>query len=98
MRNSSTIPQCHCHRPFGNWTQLVWNMTDVHPTGDYTLAFRFDSDSSVATQGIHLMVSFSFGKRKSSEYTLDVECDDPLPNAYIVIPADPTPPTFGVLL
>ena len=80
---------------FGNWTQLVWNMTDVHPNGDYTVAFRFDSDSSVATQGIHLDGFILFGIERVPEYTLDVECNDPLPNAYIVIPADPTPPTLG---
>ena len=79
---------------FGNWTQLVWNMTDVHPTGDYTLAFRFDSDSSYATQGIHLDGFILFGIERVPEYTLDVECDDPLPNAYIVVPADPRPPSL----
>ena len=53
---------------FGNWTQLVWNMTDVHPTGDYTVAFRFDSDSSFATQGIHLDGFILFGIERVPEY------------------------------
>jgi len=80
---------------YGDWTQLVWNMTDVHPTGDYTLAFRFDSDSSYATQGIHLDGFILFGIERVAEYTLDLDCDDPLPNAYIVIPADPRPPSLA---
>ena len=61
---------------------------------EFTVAFRFDSDSSVATQGIHLDGFILFGIERVPEYTLDVECNDPLPNAYIVIPADPTP-TLG---
>lgn len=80
---------------YGDWTQLVWNMTDVHPTGDYTLAFRFDSDSSYATQGIHLDGFILFGIERVAQYTLDVDCDDPLPNAYIVVPADPRPPSLA---
>ena len=78
----------------GNWTQLVWNMSDVHANSQYSLAFRFDSDSSFATQGIHLDGFIMFGIERVPEYTLDVECDDPLPNAYIVIPADPRPPSL----
>ena len=80
---------------YGDWTQLVWDMSDVHPTGDYTLAFRFDSDSSFATQGIHLDGFIMFGIERIPEYTLDLECDDPLPNAYIVVPADPRPPSLS---
>ena len=79
---------------YANWTQLVWNMTDVHPNGDYTVAFRFDSDSSFASQGIHLDGFILFGIERVPQYTIDVECDDPLPNAYIVIPADPRPPSL----
>ena len=78
----------------GNWTQLVWNMSAVHANSQYSLAFRFDSDSSFATQGIHLDGFIMFGIERVPEYTLDVECDDPLPNAYIVIPADPRPPSL----
>ncbi|GIS43363.1 MAG: hypothetical protein Ct9H90mP16_04330 [Candidatus Poseidoniales archaeon] len=28
------------------------------------------------------------------EYTVSLDCDDPLPNAYVVIPADPNPPSL----
>jgi len=28
------------------------------------------------------------------EYTITLDCDDPLPNAYVVIPADPNPPSL----
>ena len=78
----------------GEWSQLVWNMTDVHPNADYTLAFRFDSNSSFANQGIHLDSFLLFGFEKVAEYTVDVDCDDPLPNAYMVVPDDPRPPSL----
>ncbi|MEE3231568.1 MAG: hypothetical protein VX235_00615, partial [Candidatus Thermoplasmatota archaeon] len=78
----------------GDWSQLVWNMTDIHPNADYTLAFRFDSNSSFANQGIHLDSFLMFGFEKVAEYTLDVDCDDPLPNAYMVVPDDSRPPSL----
>ena len=78
----------------GDWSRLVWNMTDIHPNADYTLAFRFDSDSSLANQGIHLDSFLMFGFEKVAEYTLDVDCDDPLPNAYMVVPDDSRPPSL----
>ena len=78
----------------GDWTKLVWNMTDIHPNGDYTLAFRFDSNSSFANQGIHLDSFLLFGFEKVAEYTLDVDCNDPLPNAYMVVPDDSWPPSL----
>ena len=78
----------------GDWSRLVWNMTDVHPNADYSLAFRFDSNSSFANQGIHLDSFLMFGFEKVAEYTLDVDCDDPLPNAYMVVPDDSRPPSL----
>ena len=78
----------------GDWSQLVWNMTDVHPNADYTLSFRFDSNSSFANQGIHLDSFLLFGFEMVAEYTIDVDCDDPLPNAYMVVPDDPRPPSL----
>lgn len=79
---------------YGDWSQLVWNMSEVHPTGEYTLSFLFESDSSYATQGIHLDGFTMFAIQRVPQYTLDVQCDDPLPNAYIVVPADSRPPSL----
>ena len=78
----------------GDWSQLIWNMTDIHPNADYTLAFNFDSNSSLANQGIHLDSFLLFGFEKVAQYTLDVDCDDPLPNAYMVVPDDARPPSL----
>ena len=69
-------------------------MTDSHPNADYTLSFRVDSSSSLANQGIHLDSFLMFGFEKVAEYTLDVDCDDPLPNAYMVVPDDSWPPSL----
>ena len=35
-----------------DWSMSVWNMTGMHRTGEYNLAFKFDSDSSQASGGI----------------------------------------------
>ena len=78
----------------GEWTQLVWNMTEIHPNADYSLSFKFDSNSSLANQGIHLDNFLLFGFEKVPEYTLDVDCNDPLPNAYLTVPDDPFPPSL----
>ncbi len=78
----------------GEWTQLVWNMSEIHHNADYTLAFKFDSNSSIANQGIHLDNFLMFGFEKVAEYTLDLDCNDPLPNAYLTVPDDPIPPSL----
>jgi len=78
----------------GEWSQLVWNMTDVHSSGEYTVAFRFDSNSSYSSPGIQLDSFILFAVEKVPEYTLDFDCDDPLPNSYLVVPSDPNPPSL----
>ena len=78
----------------GDWTQLVWNMSEIHNNADYTLSFKFDSNSSLANQGIHLDNFLLFGFEKVAEYTLDMDCNDPLPNAYLTVPDDPIPPSL----
>jgi len=78
----------------GEWSQLVWNMTDVHSSGEYTVAFRFDSNSSYSSSGIQLDSFILFAIEKVPEYTLDFDCDDPLPNSYLVVPSDPNPPSL----
>ena len=78
----------------GEWSQLVWNMSEVHESGEYTLAFRFDSNSSYSSPGIQLDSFLLFAVEKVPQYTLDFDCDDPLPNSYLVVPSDPNPPSL----
>ena len=78
----------------GEWSQLVWNMTEVHSSAEYTLAFKFDSNSSFASQGIQIDSFIIFAIEKVPQYTLDFDCDDPLPNSYLVVPSDPNPPSL----
>ena len=78
----------------GMWTPLVWNMTDVFPNSNYGLGFHFTSDNNDATQGIHVDDLILFGVEKVDNYTIELECNDPLGGVYTVIPADPSPPSL----
>ncbi len=78
----------------GDWSQLVWNMTEIHESAEYTLAFRFDSNSSYSSPGIQLDSFLLFAVEKVPQYTLDFDCNDPLPNSYLVVPSDPNPPSL----
>ena len=71
-----------------DWSMSVWNMTGLHQTGEYNLAFKFDSDSSQASGGIAIDSFLIFAIERVPQYTVDVDCDDPLPNAYLVVPAE----------
>ena len=71
-----------------DWSMSVWNMTGMHRTGEYNLAFKFDSDSSQASGGIAIDSFLLFAIERVPQYTVDVDCDDPLPNAYLVVPAE----------
>ncbi len=93
-----TYPSTGLSSVEGDWSQLIWDMTDTLPNDSYNLAFRFNSDSSIATEGIHLDGFIMFAIEKVPEYTLDLECDDILPNAYIVIPDDPEPPVLHCII
>ena len=71
-----------------DWSMSIWNMTGIHQTGEYNLAFKFDSDSSQASGGIAIDSFLLFAIERVPQYTLDAVCDDPLPNAYLVVPAE----------
>ena len=78
----------------GMWTPVIWNMTDVFPNQNYAFSFLFDSDNSGATQGIHVDDLMLFGIERVDDYTIDLDCNDPLGGVYTVIPADPSPPSL----
>jgi len=77
-----------------DWSRQIWNMTGLHESGEFTMALKFDSDGSSATEGIHIDSFLMFAIQRVPEYTIEADCDDPLPNAYLVIPADPHPPSL----
>ena len=77
-----------------DWTQVIWNMTDVHNDNAYTLSYSKIADQSGANSGIRIDDFILFAVEVVDEYTVTLDCDDPLPNAYVVIPADPLPPSL----
>ena len=78
----------------GEWSRLIWNVSDLHQSDGFTLSLLFLSDGSDANEGIHLDSFLIFGIERYPEYTLDAQCNDPLPNSYIVLAADPNPPSL----
>jgi uncharacterized membrane protein len=78
----------------GEWTRVVWDMSDVHRDNAYEIAYTKIADPSLASEGIHIDDFVLLGVEKVAEYTVTLDCDDPLPNAYVVIPADPNPPSL----
>ncbi|MBK64959.1 MAG: hypothetical protein CMB47_05505 [Euryarchaeota archaeon] len=78
----------------GDWSRLIWNVSDLHQNDGFTLSLLFLSDGSDANEGIHLDSFLIFGIERYPEYTLDAQCNDPLPNSYIVLAADPNPPSL----
>ncbi|MEC8979906.1 MAG: hypothetical protein VX433_07485 [Candidatus Thermoplasmatota archaeon] len=81
-----------------DWTPVIWNMTDVFPNSNYGLAFHFSSDNNDATQGIHVDDLMLFGVERVEEYTIDLDCDEPVNGVFNVIPADPSPPSIRCTL
>ena len=77
-----------------DWTHVVWNMTDVHNDNDYTLSYTKHADNTGANTGMRIDDFILFAVEVVDEYTVSLDCDDPLPNAYVVIPADPSPPSL----
>ncbi|MEE3083588.1 MAG: hypothetical protein VX320_05855 [Candidatus Thermoplasmatota archaeon] len=82
----------------GQWMQVVWNMTDVHDENSFMIAYTKIADPSFANEGIHIDDFVLFGVERVNEFTVTLDCDDPLPNAYVVIPADPNPPSLHCML
>ena len=81
-----------------DWTQVIWNMTDVHDDQSYFISYSKIADNSGASPGIHIDDFILFGVDVVDEYTVSLDCDDPLPNSYVVIPADPNPPSLHCML
>ena len=77
-----------------DWTQVIWNMTDVHNDNSYTISYTKLADAMGANSGIRIDDFILFAVEVVDEYTITLDCDDPLPNAYVVIPADPNPPSL----
>ena len=76
------------------WEKVVWNMTDVHPDNSMQLSYTKIADASGASSGMEFDEFILFGIQRVQEYTVELDCNDPLPNAYVVIPADPNPPSL----
>ena len=77
-----------------DWTQVIWNMTDIHNDNAYTMSYSKIADTTGANSGMRIDDFILFAVEVVDEYTITLDCDDPLPNAYVVIPADPSPPSL----
>ena len=81
-----------------DWTRVIWNMTGGNlATSAFSLGYHFKSDNSGATAGFHLDQWLMFGVEKVEDYTITLDCDNP-ETGYIVIPADPLPPSLHCFL
>ena len=82
----------------GQWTNLSWDPQvtweqipnlanpEVFLGGSsYTFSVLFTSDSSVASEGFHVDDFVHFGVSRVTDYTVDMQCDNPL-NGYTVAP------------
>lgn len=82
----------------GQWTNLSWDPQvtweqipnlanpEVFLGGSsYTFSMLFTSDSSVASEGFHIDDFVHFGVSRVTDYTVDMQCDNPL-NGYTVAP------------
>ena len=82
----------------GQWTNLSWdpqttwleNPNLANPEvflggSSYTFSMLFTSDSSVASEGFHVDDFVHFGVSRVTDYTLDLQCDNPL-NGYTLAP------------
>ena len=82
----------------GQWTNLSWDPQvtweqipnlanpEVFLGGSsYTFSMLFTSDSSVASEGFHVDDFVHFGVSRVTDYTVDMQCDNPL-NGYTVAP------------
>jgi len=82
----------------GQWTNLSWDPQETweqipdltNPEvflggSSYTFSVLFTSDSSVASEGFRIDDFVHFGVSRVTDYTLDVDCDNPL-NGYTLAP------------
>ena len=61
----------------GSWSNISWDPTDELGGHSWSYGILFQSDGSGASNGMHVDDFVMFGIEKVSEFTLDVECDDP---------------------
>ena len=80
-----------------DWTPVVWDFTNETNNQVFSLTYHFQSDNSGASAGIHFDQFALFGIEKVLEYTITVDCDNP-ETGYLVIPADPMPPSLHCTL
>jgi len=80
-----------------DWTPVVWDFTNETNNQVFSLTYHFQSDNSGASAGIHVDQFALFGIEKVQEYTITVDCDNP-ETGYLVIPADPMPPSLHCTL
>ncbi len=76
-----------------DWTPVIWDVGANTSTQVFSLSYHFQSDNSGASPGFHIDQFALFGIEKVQEYTITVECDNP-ETGYLVIPADPMPPSL----
>ncbi len=80
-----------------DWTPVIWDVGANTSTQVFSLSYHFKSDNSGASAGFHVDQFALFGIEKVQEYTITVNCDNP-ETGYLVIPADPLPPSLHCTL
>ena len=61
----------------GSWSNISWDPTDQLGGHSWSYGILFQSDGSGASSGMHVDDFVMFGIEKVSEYTLDIDCDNP---------------------
>ena len=61
----------------GSWSNISWDPTEILGGHSWSYGILFQSDGSGATSGMHVDDFVMFGIEKVSEYTLDIDCDNP---------------------
>ncbi|CAI8165893.1 MAG: Uncharacterised protein [Methanobacteriota archaeon] len=59
------------------WTNITWDPTEILGGHTWSYGILFHSDTSGAASGMHVDDFVMFGISKESEYTLDIDCDNP---------------------
>ena len=61
----------------GQWSNISWDPTDQLGGHSWSYGILFQSDGSGATSGMHVDDFVLFAVEKVSEFTLDINCDNP---------------------
>ena len=62
----------------GQWSNISWDPTDELGGHSWSYGILFQSDASGAASGMHVDDFVLFAVEKVDEYTLDVDCDNPI--------------------